>query len=67
MGNDITTYDANINTTVLSIGTKQMAPFKVYWANSDLPLFEPSYAMALASRLKIDFTPTAALSSRDLT
>jgi len=29
------------------------------WKASDLPVFEPQYASALASRFKIDFSPTA--------
>lgn len=52
-------YDATTNATVILSGTKAADAVMVWWQASDLPDFEPAYASALASRLKIDFTPTS--------
>jgi hypothetical protein len=51
-------FDAHENTTTVTVGTRFAQPPYIYWQSSDLSLFEPSYASALASRLKIPFTPT---------
>jgi hypothetical protein len=58
-------YIPGINTTIVSYGTRIAEPVVLWWQAKDLSLFEPSYAAALASRLKINFiasgaTPTPA-------
>lgn len=47
-------YDTTRNTTIAKFGTKVADYVRIFWQSSDLSLFEPSYAAALASRLKID-------------
>jgi hypothetical protein len=54
-------YNPNENTTEVSRGTKVACPLFITWQASDLSVFDPPYASALAARLKIDFTPTDAL------
>jgi hypothetical protein len=49
---------------VVTGGTKLAKPPYVWWQSSDLSLFEPSYASALASRLKIPFMPTGIPATR---
>jgi hypothetical protein len=53
-------YDSNFNVSTVTAGTKIAAAVLIYWNASDLSLFESSYASALAKRLDLDFTPTAA-------
>ena len=46
-------------TTVLSFGTMTADSVVIYWQSTDLSLFEPKYASALANRLGLSFSPTA--------
>lgn len=48
--------DASSNSTSLLYASFIVDPIGVFWKASDLPNFEPAYASALASKLKIEFT-----------
>jgi hypothetical protein len=52
-------YDPNDNTTKVEAGTLFADALHIYWEASDLSIFDPSDASALASKLKLDFTPTS--------
>jgi hypothetical protein len=57
----VTILDPNENTTIVNAGNRIVDPLSVYWQVSDLSNFDPPYASALASRLKLKFTPTGSL------
>jgi len=56
-------FDATLNSTTVAYPSLFVDPVEVMWKASDLSIFEPSYASALATRLSISFTATATASS----
>ena len=52
-------YDAKVNSTTINYASLLVDPVGVFWKASDLPIFEPSYASAIAKRFNISFTATS--------
>lgn len=60
-GDELVSHKLGMNTTEVSSGWKVAEAIVVLWQSSDLSLFDPPYASALASRLKLDFNPTGSI------
>ncbi|KAI8940864.1 hypothetical protein NX059_002125 [Plenodomus lindquistii] len=51
-------YDGTKSSTIVTVADLTAEPVYVYWQSKDLSSFEPHYASAIASRIKIPFTVT---------